>query len=99
MSCLHVLHSSYSFILSLILIIPSSFSFLLSVSLSLSLSLSFPHHPLLLSLPSLSLPQDLLDAQARGELSREALAAIAGFKVGHCNRLEKSLAALATNKV
>ena len=39
-----------------------------------------------------------MDAQARGELSRESLASIAGFKVGHCNRLEKSLASLAVNK-
>jgi hypothetical protein len=37
--------------------------------------------------------QDLLDAQSRGELTREALADIAGFKVGHCNRFEKALAA------
>ena len=43
--------------------------------------------------------KDLLDAQARGELGRESLASIAGFKVGHCNRLEKSLASLAVNKV
>lgn len=48
---------------------------------------------------SLSTFQDLLDAQARGELSRDALASIAGFKVGHCNRLEKSLASLAANKL
>jgi hypothetical protein len=37
--------------------------------------------------------QDLLDAQSKGELTRETLADIAGFKVGHCNRLEKALAA------
>lgn len=36
--------------------------------------------------------QDLLDAVARDELSRENLADIAGFKVGHCNRLDKALA-------
>ena len=35
--------------------------------------------------------QDLLDAVARDELSRENLADIAGFKVGHCNRLDKAL--------
>ena len=37
--------------------------------------------------------QDLLDAVARDELTREALADFAGFKVGHCNRLDKALAA------
>lgn len=36
--------------------------------------------------------QDLLDAVARDELTREALADFAGFKVGHCNRLDKALA-------
>ena len=35
--------------------------------------------------------QDLLDAVDRDELTREALADIAGFKVGHCNRLDKAL--------
>mmetsp|Transcript_32125 Transcript_32125/g.30618 ORF Transcript_32125/g.30618 Transcript_32125/m.30618 type:complete len:787 (-) Transcript_32125:234-2594(-) len=37
--------------------------------------------------------QDLLDAQSKGELTRETLGDIAGLKVGHCNRLEKALAA------
>ena len=37
--------------------------------------------------------QDLLDAVARDELTRETLAVIAGFKVGHCNRLDKALGA------
>ena len=37
--------------------------------------------------------QDLLDAVARDELTREALADFAGFKVGHCNRLDKALSA------
>jgi hypothetical protein len=37
--------------------------------------------------------QDLLDARARSELTREALADIAGFKLGHFIRLEKSLSA------
>lgn len=37
--------------------------------------------------------QDLLDAQSKGELTREMLSEIAGFKVGHCNRFEKALAA------
>lgn len=36
--------------------------------------------------------QDLLDAQLRGELSRQNLADIAGFKIGHCNRLDRALA-------
>jgi hypothetical protein len=36
--------------------------------------------------------QDLLDYQSKGELTREALADIAGFKVGHWNRFEKTLA-------
>ena len=37
--------------------------------------------------------QDLLDARASNELTREVLADIAGFKLGHYNRLEKALAA------
>ena len=41
--------------------------------------------------------QDLLDAQARGELSRQSLADIAAFKVGHCNRLDRSLSIYTTN--
>jgi hypothetical protein len=36
--------------------------------------------------------QDLLDAQSRGELTRQNLADIAGFKIGHCNRLDRALA-------
>ena len=40
--------------------------------------------------------QDLLDAVARDELTRDSLAAIAGFKVGHCNRLDKALSAYTT---
>ena len=35
--------------------------------------------------------QDLLDARSSNELTREALAEIAGFKLGHFNRLEKAL--------
>lgn len=35
--------------------------------------------------------QDLLDARSSNELTREALADIAGFKLGHFNRLEKAL--------
>ena len=35
--------------------------------------------------------QDLLDAQARGELTRTIMADMAGFKIGHCNRLERAL--------
>ena len=41
--------------------------------------------------------QDLLDAQARGELARQSLADIAGFKVGHCNRLDRALAMYTSN--
>jgi hypothetical protein len=37
--------------------------------------------------------QDLLDARASNELTREVLADIAGFKLGHYNRLERALAA------
>mmetsp|Transcript_25532 Transcript_25532/g.24417 ORF Transcript_25532/g.24417 Transcript_25532/m.24417 type:complete len:96 (-) Transcript_25532:571-858(-) len=40
--------------------------------------------------------QDLLDAQNRGELDRSSLASIAGFKLGHCNRLNKALSAYAS---
>jgi hypothetical protein len=42
--------------------------------------------------------QDLLDYQSKGELTREALADIAGFKVGHWNRFEKALAACKPDK-
>ena len=35
--------------------------------------------------------QDLLDARASFELTRESLGDIAGFKLGHCNRLERAL--------
>ena len=35
--------------------------------------------------------QDLIDARTTQELTREALAEIAGFKLGHFNRLEKAL--------
>ena len=41
--------------------------------------------------------QDLLDAQSRGELTRQSLADMAGFKVGHCNRLDRALATYTTN--
>ena len=37
--------------------------------------------------------QDLLDARASSELTRDTLAEIADFKLGHFNRLEKALAA------
>jgi hypothetical protein len=38
--------------------------------------------------------QDLLEACDRGELTREVLAEVAAFKIGHCIRLEKAIDAL-----
>ena len=35
--------------------------------------------------------QDLLDARGSFELTRESLGDIAGFKLGHFNRLERAL--------
>ena len=43
--------------------------------------------------------QDLLDAIDRGELTREELSNIAGFKVGHYNRLDKALSVYGTKRI